>query len=187
MTRELVRAVLAGYLDRPPASVRLLRGANGKPQVDGADGLRFNVSHSGTAVVVAVTAGTEVGVDVEFVRPVRRDGQLARRWFSEADAASLPEAPSLLRARGFMELWTRREAIAKLSGDGLWGSSSRDSQSAAVGSSVFNVDVVPGYATAVAVTGPPRAVRVLSVASSGPRASDYQQTCFGWFRLHRWR
>ena len=165
VTRALVRAVLAGYLDCAPTSVSLVRGPNGKPRLDGAGGLRFNVSHSGAILVVAVTAGTEIGVDVELVRPVQRDARLARRWFSEADAASLAVSPADLRTRRFMELWTRREAVAKLSGDGLWGSSSRDSQSAAVDSSVFNVDVVPGYATAVAVTGLPRAVRLLSVAS----------------------
>ena len=161
VTRALVRAVLAGYLDCPPASVLLSRGPNGKPRLHGAGGLRFNVSHSGSVLVVAVTTGTEVGVDVERVRPVQRDVSLARRWFSEADAASLAVAPADRRARRFMELWTRREAIAKLSGEGLWGSSSLDTRSAAVGTSVFNVDVVPEYATAVAVTGPARAVRVL--------------------------
>jgi 4'-phosphopantetheinyl transferase len=174
VTRALVRAVLAGYLDRPPASVPLLRGPNGKPRLDGADSLRFNVSHSGAVLVVAVTAGTEIGVDVELVRPVERDAQLARRWFSEADAASLAGAPPALRARRFMELWTRREAIAKLSGDGLWGSSSLDPQNATVGTSVFNVGIVPGYATAVAVTGVPRAVRVLSLASSLARPAGGQ-------------
>ncbi len=166
VTRALVRTVLAGYLDRPPASVPLVQWPHGKPRLDAAEGLCFNLSHSGTILVVAVTAGTEIGVDVEFVRPMRRDVQLARRWFSEADAASLAAAPSALRAQRFMELWTRREAIAKLSGAGLWGSSSLDSQNAAVGTSVFNVDVAPGYAAAVAVTGPPRPVRVASGASS---------------------
>ena len=161
-TRAFVRGVLAGYLDRPPASLRLVRGPHGKPELDEAGSLRFNVSHSSTILAVAVTAGTEIGVDVELVRPVRRDAQLARRWFSEADAASLAAAPADRRARRFMELWTRREAIAKLSGDGLCGSSSSDPQSATLGTSVFNVDVAPGYATAVALTGAPRAVRVLS-------------------------
>jgi 4'-phosphopantetheinyl transferase len=177
VTRALVRAVLAGYLDCPPASVQLLRGPNGKPRLGGAGGLRFNVSHSGAILVVAVTAGTEIGVDVEFVRPVRRDARLARRWFSEAAAASLAVVPADLRARRFMELWTRREAVAKLSGEGVWGSSRLDPRSAAVGTSVFNVDVVPGYATAVAVTGPARAVRVLSSSSSLARPTGGQNQC----------
>lgn len=169
-TRALVRAVLAGYLDRPPASLPLVRGPHGKPRLDGPGSLRFNVSHSGTIVVVAVTAGTEIGVDVELVRPVERHAQLARRWFSDADSASLAGAPADLRARRFMELWTRREAIGKLSGEGLWGSSSLDPQHATVATSVFNVDVAPGYATALAVTGVPRPVRVLSVPASKTRA-----------------
>jgi len=147
--------------------VPLVREQHGKPQLDGPGGLRFNVSDSGTILVVAVTAGTDIGVDVELIRPVPRDMQLARRWFSKADAASLARAPAELRERRFMELWTCREAIAKLSGDGLWGSSSLDPQSGTGGTSVLNVDVLPGYAAAVAVAGAPRAVRVLSLARSG--------------------
>jgi len=161
-TGAAVRAVLARYLDCPPASVPLVRGPHGKPQLEAFGSLRFSVSHSGVILAVAVTAGTEIGVDVELIRPVQRDMRLARRWFSEADTASLARVSGALREQRFMELWTRREAIAKLSGEGLWSASPPDTQSATVGTSVLNVDVLPGYAAAVAAAGAPRVVRVLS-------------------------
>ncbi|MEJ7582566.1 MAG: hypothetical protein WKF43_00475 [Acidimicrobiales bacterium] len=70
-TRALVRQVLAGYLGTSPTEVALGSGVDGKPEVvDVARPRwpRFNVSHSGSKVLMAVSGSREVGVDIEEVR-----------------------------------------------------------------------------------------------------------------------
>ena len=96
-----------------PAGAALAYNACGKPCVPGS-GYHFNLSHSGALVVLA-TAETEVGVDVEEMRP------LDWREFTPVLTA---EEQRLLRSSGdpadtFYRIWTIREAFAKRTGIGL--------------------------------------------------------------------
>lgn len=93
-------------------AVRLL--PHGKPQpVSG--GFAFNLSHCPTAVAAAVTQGADVGIDVESRRRV--SPALVRRVCSSAEQEQLRQAADAELA--FVRLWTRKEAVAKLSGEGL--------------------------------------------------------------------
>ena len=164
-TRAAMRAVLCRYVGGAPGALRIARGIHGKPYLEGSGSLRFNVSRSDEIVVVAVIAGAEIGVDVERVRSIRRDLQIAERFCSEDEVDALRGAPPALRARRFMELWTRLEALAKLDGEGLRGLSGRR-PSAAAGTvpavSVLAIDLPPRHTAAVAIAGDPRPVRVLA-------------------------
>src|SRR5450432_864531 len=66
--RAKLRELLGGYLSQDPASVPLRRGAHGKPALEGATSLQFNLSHSGEAAVFAF-GRMELGVDIERIRP----------------------------------------------------------------------------------------------------------------------
>ena len=64
--RGILRALLAGYLDADPRSLRFELGAHGKPALAGAETtLRFNISHARGTALYAIACGCEVGVDVE--------------------------------------------------------------------------------------------------------------------------
>ena len=81
-------------------------------------GLHFNVSHAGD-LAVAVLADRRVGVDIE---PYDRDLPRARRHrltahFSEGEMALLSAADD--ECRTFLEIWVRKEALAKRSGRGI--------------------------------------------------------------------
>jgi 4'-phosphopantetheinyl transferase len=120
VTRGAVRALLAGYLGIEPREIALRRDPAGKPRLDGAAGdLRFNVSHAGDAVAVAVATGREVGVDIE-VRDAAVDIDVILRHLFPADEAErlLALAPSARRA-AFFRSWSRREAWVKADGSGL--------------------------------------------------------------------
>ncbi len=90
-----MRQVLSAYLGTPPAELRFAANAYGKPSLDPPSSLAFNLSHSGSAALLAVTFGQEVGVDLErFNRPVDL-ANIARRFFSPPEAAALLALPEI--------------------------------------------------------------------------------------------
>jgi hypothetical protein len=86
-SRGVLRALLGRYLDHDPRELRFWLAAHGKPTLQEgptvgmgpSDGLRFNLSHSGELMLVAVTAGSEIGVDVERARG-RYTAEFLRAW-----------------------------------------------------------------------------------------------------------
>ena len=94
------------------AEADLSYGPHGKPQVGYLPA--FNLSHSGR-YVACVTGNGPVGVDVEQVRPV--NVKVAQRVLSAEELAWMQQAEAP-EAR-FCLLWTCKEAVAKLFGEGL--------------------------------------------------------------------
>ena len=117
--RGLVRSVLGHRLGVSPQSLGLRTEPDGKPQLAETAGkqLQFNLSHSGSMAVLAVTDARAVGVDVEeLTRRVDIDA-VARRQFTERECAMLADADDT-RAL-FFELWVRKEALIKAVGTGF--------------------------------------------------------------------
>lgn len=115
--RARLRAILADYMGRPAEVLRFRYGAHGKPALDDAGDLCFNLSHTGDLAALAVTRGHELGVDIERAEPVRED--VASRFFSVREQAALRQAPADDQVRGFHRIWTRKEAFVKALGEGL--------------------------------------------------------------------
>jgi 4'-phosphopantetheinyl transferase len=96
------------------------RSTFGKPALaDHGSGLTFNLSHTRGLILVAVAYGREVGVDVEWIGRRVRAEALSKRYFGEAERSELARAAEGESARCFLQLWTRREAHAKMTGEGL--------------------------------------------------------------------
>ncbi len=95
----------------------------GKPLVaneDNGNDLRFNLTHSHGLALLAVTRGRDIGIDVEYLRDMERDGELlAERFFSPRETAALRSLPPELRREAFFHCWTRKEAYIKANGKGL--------------------------------------------------------------------
>lgn len=145
-SHRALRRVLADYLEVDPEGVELRVGPHGKPALaDPAASLRFNLSHSGGAALIAVTRGREVGVDVERIQPRHDLLRLAARALDPAAAATVRAAPPEERLAAFHAAWTRHEAIVKCGGGGL--GAPRPAGPVAVSS----LDAGPGFAAAVAV------------------------------------
>jgi 4'-phosphopantetheinyl transferase len=118
--RSALRAILGGYLGRPPEEVRFVLGPIGKPALADADSpLFFNLSHSREVALVAVTDRDEIGVDVEHVRDMASRDALAERFFHPNEVAALRALSPELRADGFFNAWTRKEAFLKATGKGI--------------------------------------------------------------------
>jgi len=145
ITRGRLRKLLGGLLKKNPRALVIGRGSNGKPFLSGDDrekGIQFNVSHSGNLALFAVTLQHAVGVDVEKIRPLT-DRNLARRFFSPAEYSALKQfyGPGSLRA--FFRTWTRKEALIKAAGTGLFS-----------GLGAFTVSVCPDTPPVLLATGP---------------------------------
>ncbi|MBO7762012.1 MAG: 4'-phosphopantetheinyl transferase superfamily protein [Clostridia bacterium] len=96
----------------------------GKPYFTESD-YHFNLSHAGD-LAVAVLADCRVGVDIE---PYDREIPEERRerltsLFTDGERARLKVTAD--RARTFLEIWVRKEALAKRSGRGIADLASAD-------------------------------------------------------------
>ena len=147
--RGLLRVLLGRYLDLDPAGLRFAHGPRGKPFLAEADGLRFNLSHSGGVALLAFARGRELGVDIEEERPVPEAADIAGHYFSAREGAELKSLRADEQTAAFFRCWTRKEAFVKATGDGL----SRPLDG-------FDVTLGPGEpARLVRVEGEPEAAR----------------------------
>ncbi|MFI6153055.1 4'-phosphopantetheinyl transferase family protein [Kitasatospora sp. NPDC051170] len=110
-----LRAVVGARTGCPPEDVRFTRGPNGKPEVDGQDGLFISLSHSHDIALVALAA-RPVGVDVERLGEASTVTRIAERHFPASEFAAVAAAPEEERAALFARLWTRKEACVKAAG-----------------------------------------------------------------------
>lgn len=139
--RAFLRETLAGYLGEEPAAVGLAAGEFGKPCLaDPEQGgrLRFNLSHAGDRLLLAVAADREVGIDLELVREGLPLLEMAERFFSPRERAELFSLPPGQLPAAFYRCWTRKEAYLKGSGSGF----SQPSDG-------FDVSLLPGHPPAL--------------------------------------
>ncbi len=120
--RGFTRRVLGAYLGKDPEKVIIDTSAGGKPQVRGG-GINFNLSHSGGYLVVVVTNGPAVGIDIEVAD--RNDSlehelsDLAGACLTPNEQSELFRTPASERKKRFLTYWTAKEARMKLHGEGF--------------------------------------------------------------------
>lgn len=139
--RGLVREMLGGYLGEEPGSVLISEGEFGKLHLSDhlePDSISFNLSHAGNHLLLAVSAGCEVGVDMEQVRQDLPFRAMAERYFSAREQRELFSLAPVDQLPAFYRCWTRKEAYLKGAGTGF-------SQPA----NCFDVSVLPQHPPAL--------------------------------------
>lgn len=120
--RLSLRKILAGYLDISPGDIRFSYNQYGKPMLDRhkhGKAVRFNVSHSASVALIAVTRDREIGIDVEHVNNKLATMEAAASFFSPDEISVLNGLPVELKTAAFFSGWTRKEACLKAMGMGL--------------------------------------------------------------------
>jgi len=117
LCRGLLRRILGSVLDADPAALSFEYNGHGKPFLPDTD-IEFNVSHSRDRLLVAVTSGRAVGVDIEFRRSGIQMDAIAERWFApeEREFFQTLENPEI----GFFDIWAKKEAYVKALGTGIF-------------------------------------------------------------------
>lgn len=133
--RAFLRSILAERCGCRPEELVFTIGEFGKPALARpVTGLRFSASSSGAWVLVALATGLELGADVEGRTVEGSTGEgntagdlgdeeelsrLARRVLTESERTALERLAPAARARAFLRVWTRKEALLKWLGTGL--------------------------------------------------------------------
>jgi 4'-phosphopantetheinyl transferase len=174
-----LRMILGQYIGLPPEEIIFGHGDRGKPNLDPVpqnEGVRFNLSHSGDIVLIAVGRHREIGVDVEKIRPEIELERLAQRFFSPGEVESLSSLDTEHRLAAFFRCWTRKEAYIKALGGGLSIpldqfevtlepdtppalSANREDPDEVARWSLYNIELGEDYLAALAVEGRPEKIQ----------------------------
>ncbi len=120
--RGALRIILGRYVGVGPDQLRFGYALHGKPYLANSFGhftLQFNMAHSNELAVYALARGCQVGIDVEYIRPLLELDQIASRFFSASESMALRAIPENQKVEAFFNCWTRKEAYIKAIGDGL--------------------------------------------------------------------
>ncbi|MFX3681343.1 MAG: 4'-phosphopantetheinyl transferase family protein [bacterium] len=168
-----LRQILGQRWGVNPNAIRYETGPAGKPACArplGSD-LSFNLSHAGDCALIGVTAGLQIGVDVEAMARTVDEREIVTRFFSTAERAAWDDFAASEKSTAFFRAWTLKEAYVKARGDGLGHDSQRytvelrpDQPARLVADEIdptaparfklFSVAAPIGYAAAVAVEVP---------------------------------
>ncbi len=111
---ELVRKAVSEKFNISKNDIRFRVGENGKPYIKDVK-IEFSISHSGDIAVCAIS-DKPVGIDIEKIRDININ--LVKRVFTPDEQQYVLEKWSLSKER-FFEVWTRKEAYAKMNGKGV--------------------------------------------------------------------
>ncbi len=112
-TNDTIIHLASNYSDK---KLQITRAKNKKPFFKNIKNLYFNKSHSGEKLIVAFSR-SEIGIDLEKLKTRKRQDLVAKK------ISAPKEYSKFLRSKNkkleFYKLWTKKEALAKLSGHGL--------------------------------------------------------------------
>lgn len=122
-TRAALRTILSRYAGLRPEQWCFATNSHGRPEIapsmSAGRWINFNISHTDSLIVLGLTRGHAIGVDVEnwTVRDISSD--LARRFFATEEVCDLLALPLDRQQYRFFENWTLKESYIKAHGMGL--------------------------------------------------------------------
>lgn len=116
-----LRRIQSRYEPVAPESWEFEIGPWGKPEIGGRNrgSLRFSLSHTHGLAAIVVTCLSDVGVDVERIKPIANSLAPAARFCSPSELAHLAAKEPAERLRRIYWLWTLKVAYVEACGTGL--------------------------------------------------------------------
>lgn len=115
----------SGIMSEPELlSLKIAARDGGKPYVTDMPYIDFSISHKGKIAVCALSISSKagiaapVGVDAEIInKDATRSASVAGRFFSEAEKAAFERSNN--PCEEFSRIWTRKESLLKVRGQGI--------------------------------------------------------------------
>ncbi|WP_235980959.1 4'-phosphopantetheinyl transferase family protein [Streptomyces albidus (ex Kaewkla and Franco 2022)] len=118
-SRLMLKYAVAAVAGVSPLDVELGRTAAGRPYLHGCDAIHISLSHTENLLLVGLSTGGAIGVDVEAGdRPLYGPG-LGRHMCTPHELAAVEAMPPEERNPQLLRLWTLKEACSKALGIGL--------------------------------------------------------------------
>ncbi|PGK39672.1 4'-phosphopantetheinyl transferase [Bacillus anthracis] len=112
----LVRHIIKKQFGISNNAIHFSTNSYGKPYAIDFEDFNYNISHSGSWVVLAVD-DSPIGVDIEKIQPIDLD--VAKLFFSKKEYTNLMNTHISLRTSYFYQLWSMKESYVKQVGKGL--------------------------------------------------------------------
>ena len=143
--RALRRHLLGRHLVTPPRSLSFEEAEFGKPQFLQSSPLRcgFSTSCAENIFGIAMSPESEIGMDVEVLRPEWNMEFVAAMCLDEPQLRQLENFPPQEHQKQFLRFWTLREAFAKATGDGIAQPAADHISTASVWDCGFNASPPP--------------------------------------------
>jgi 4'-phosphopantetheinyl transferase len=117
--RGILRLLLGKYIGVNPRDLVFSKNPFGKPFLSNPmdSAIRFNLTHSGSLLLIAIGKGKQIGIDVEKIEENIDFSGISSLVFSSDEQRSLSRSNNPIL--DFYALWTAKEAILKASGQGF--------------------------------------------------------------------
>ena len=126
-TDFLINKALCGYFGKE-VSAKIIRTSDGKPYLKEYPSLHVGVTHTDSVVLIALNE-KPFGIDCETTgRTAKNMSAISEKYFSDNERAyifakNLDEESITTR---FLEIWVKKEAYVKYTGEGIKGMSKCD-------------------------------------------------------------
>ena len=126
LSRQLLKTAYADFFQKEYEETSICRREHGKPYDSRNNQIRFNLSHCRSAAAAAVSY-REVGVDIEALRRVNgrtvmkccSPDEISYVFFDNETNSSANYILTESETKRFLQLWTLKESIVKMTGEGL--------------------------------------------------------------------
>ena len=122
VARGVLRTLLATQFAQSPSQVQFCYGEYGKPKLSRsgeACDFHFNLSHSQELALCVLGKKRTVGVDVEYLKGIKRLDGMMERCLTPMELAEVRSHSESQHLEAFLQRWTCKEAYLKAIGLGL--------------------------------------------------------------------
>ena len=118
--RSILRTLLGGYLNCSPTAINFTYNNYGKPSLkDNPTELQFNVSRTDEIMLCAFVLKSDIGIDIEAIKPNIDCISISQHVFSAQERNTLQGLEGKELNSAFFRIWSRKEAYIKARGVGL--------------------------------------------------------------------